>query len=74
MLSFSVLVARKLVVGVSDEVRLRTVCSATEISLNIGILHASLAVIYFKSEKGSDQTARTGWKAPLLFTWNEVRF
>ena len=51
LLMFSVLVVRKLVLGVSDAVRLSPVYSATEISWNIGILHESLAVVFSRVRK-----------------------
>ena len=63
---------RKPVFGVSDKVRLKPACSATETSLKIGILLvASLDMILYK--RGITKTC-AGWSTPLLFANPEDRF
>ena len=63
------LIARKLVFGVSSQVRLKPTCSAIKISQNFCVLQV---VYFFRMCRNWSDWA--GWSAPVLFVCNMVRF
>ena len=71
-------VMRKPVFGVSDQVRLKLACSATETNYSLEILDTETRGIILSKQWTTKVLIRlrrcTGWSAPLLFAYGKNRF
>ena len=72
------LITRKHVFGVSDQVRHKPVCAATEASQSLEILDIASMDIILSNQRTTKALIRlrgcAGWSAPLLFAYGKNRF